>query len=43
MNEELLRRVEIIIWAFANSVVDKLAFRFDTMMMMIQFSSIGIY
>jgi len=29
MSEELLSCVEIIIWAFSNSVLDTLAFRFD--------------
>jgi len=29
MNEELISCVEIIIWAFSSSLLDKLAFRFD--------------
>ena len=42
INEELLSCVEITIWVFSISVVGKLVFHFDTMMMMIQFNSIGV-
>ena len=44
MSEELLSCAEIMILVFSNSVVDGLAFRFDTMMVvMIRFGSVGIY